>query len=147
MEQEMKFCQSCGMPLNAENLGTNANGSKNEDYCIYCYKDGKFLQDCTMDEMIEHCAQFVDEVNKGLPRPITTHAVNSPLFGIGRPRSSCSSEKMFLSEGGGSTPFCTEKQSPCACPGPWYGSCPRITTLVASKLVYFSALKMSYMLG
>ena len=68
---EQKFCQSCGMPLTDEILGTNADGSKNEDYCIYCYKDGKFLQDCSMDEMIEHCAQFVDEVNKGLPQPIT----------------------------------------------------------------------------
>ena len=29
MEQEMKFCQSCGMPLNDELLGTNADGSKN----------------------------------------------------------------------------------------------------------------------
>ena len=46
---EQKFCQSCGMPLTDEILGTNADGSKNEDYCIYCYKDGKFLQDCTMD--------------------------------------------------------------------------------------------------
>jgi len=51
--------------------GTNADGSKNSDYCIYCYQDGKFLQDCTMDEMIEHCAQFIDTVNKNLPRPIT----------------------------------------------------------------------------
>ena len=68
---EQKFCQSCGMPLTNEILGTNADGSKNEDYCMYCYKDGKFLQDCTMDEMIAHCAQFVDEVNKGLPQPIT----------------------------------------------------------------------------
>ena len=68
---EMKFCQSCGMPLNDQVLGTNADGSKNEDYCMYCYRDGKFLQDCTMEEMIEHCAQFVDEVNKGLPQPIT----------------------------------------------------------------------------
>ena len=59
------------MPLTDEILGTNADGTKNEDYCIYCYKDGKFLQDCTMDEMIEHCAQFVDEVNKNLPRPMT----------------------------------------------------------------------------
>ena len=84
------------MPLTEELLGTNADGSKNEDYCIYCYKDGKFLQECTMDEMIEHCAQlmeqreeseeifnspesrekktegqFVGEVNKGLPQPIT----------------------------------------------------------------------------
>ena len=68
---EQKFCQSCGMPLTREILGNNADGSKNEDYCIYCYKDGKFQQECTMDQMIEHCAQFVDEVNKGLPQPIT----------------------------------------------------------------------------
>ena len=67
---EQKFCQSCGMPLTDEILGTNADGSKNEDYCIYCYKDGKFLQDCTMDEMIAFCAQFVDEVNKNLPQAI-----------------------------------------------------------------------------
>ena len=71
LAMEQKFCQSCGMPLTNEVLGTNADGSKNEEYCMYCYKDGKFLQDCTMDEMIEHCAQFVDEVNKGLPQPIT----------------------------------------------------------------------------
>ena len=55
---EQRFCQSCGMPLTDDVLGTNADGTKNEDYCMYCYKDGKFLQDCTMEEMIEHCAQF-----------------------------------------------------------------------------------------
>ena len=41
-EVQMKFCQSCGMPLTDEVLGTNADGSKNEDYCMYCYRDGKF---------------------------------------------------------------------------------------------------------
>ena len=71
MEQEMKFCQSCGMPLNEENRGTNADGSKNDDYCMYCYQNGKFTNDCTMDEMIEFCAQFVDEVNKNMPKPMT----------------------------------------------------------------------------
>ena len=71
MEQEMKFCQSCGMPLNDENRGTNADGSKNDDYCMYCYQNGKFTNDCTMDEMIEFCAQFVDEVNKNMPKPMT----------------------------------------------------------------------------
>jgi len=71
MEQEMKFCQSCGMPLNDQMLGTNADGSKNEDYCMYCYKDGKFTNDCTMDEMIEFCAQYVDEVNKNISKPMT----------------------------------------------------------------------------
>ena len=71
MEKDIKFCQSCGMPLTDEVLGTNADGSKNEDYCMYCYRDGKFLQDCTMEEMIEHCAQFIGAVNEGLPNPIT----------------------------------------------------------------------------
>ena len=50
---EQKFCQSCGMPLTNEVLGTNADGSKNEDYCIYCYKDGKFTQDCTMEVLTD----------------------------------------------------------------------------------------------
>ena len=67
-----QFCQSCGMPLTKnEDCGTNADGSTNFDYCQYCFKDGKFLQDCTMDEMIEHCAQFIDEVNKQMPKPMT----------------------------------------------------------------------------
>lgn len=52
------------MPLTNEILGTNADGTPNEDYCIYCYKDGKFTQDMTMEQMIDHCAQFTDEINK-----------------------------------------------------------------------------------
>ena len=67
-----QFCQSCGMPLTKnEDCGTDADGSINFDYCKYCYQDGKFLQDCTMNEMIEHCAQFVDEINKNMPKPMT----------------------------------------------------------------------------
>ena len=77
---EQKFCQSCGMPLNAENLGTNADGSKNEDYCMYCYQNGKFTNDCTMDEMIEFCAQFVDEVNKNMPKPMTKEEYKDMMY-------------------------------------------------------------------
>jgi len=75
MEQQKlpPFCQSCGMPLTKDELfGINADNSINTDYCIYCYKDGKFVQDCTMDEMIEHCAGLLDEVNKGMPKPLTS---------------------------------------------------------------------------
>lgn len=61
---EQKFCQSCGMPLTKEISGTNADGSPNEDYCTYCYKDGKFTQDMTMEQMIDHCAKFTDEINR-----------------------------------------------------------------------------------
>ena len=60
------------MPLTSkEDCGTNADGSTNFDYCRYCFKDGKFTQDFTMDQMIEFCSEFIDEVNKGLPQPMT----------------------------------------------------------------------------
>ena len=59
---EMKFCQSCGMPLHsAEVLGTNKDQSSNEEYCIYCYKDGSFVNDCTMEEMIEGSVSHMRE--------------------------------------------------------------------------------------
>ena len=56
---EQKFCQSCGMPLNDQVLGTNADGSKNEDYCIYCYREGKFLQECTMEVLIDAASTVI----------------------------------------------------------------------------------------
>ncbi|WP_165020731.1 zinc ribbon domain-containing protein [Dysgonomonas sp. ZJ279] len=60
-----KFCQSCGMPLNtAADFGTNKDNSVNEDYCTYCFKEGSFAQDVTMDEMIDHCLNYLDEFNK-----------------------------------------------------------------------------------
>ena len=58
-----KFCQSCGMPMceGEDVYGTNADGSKSEDYCSYCYADGAFTSECTMDEMIEICVPHVVE--------------------------------------------------------------------------------------
>lgn len=61
---EQQFCQSCGMPLTNTNKGTNADGSLNEDYCTYCYQNGKFTQNLTMSQMIEFCAQFTDQINQ-----------------------------------------------------------------------------------
>ncbi|MCQ2239780.1 MAG: zinc ribbon domain-containing protein [Bacteroidaceae bacterium] len=69
---EIKFCQSCGMPLTDEILGTNADGSKNEDYCIYCYKDGTFTGNFTMEQMAEYCSMFVEEFNKNTGQNLTT---------------------------------------------------------------------------
>lgn len=60
---EQHFCQSCGMPLTAENKGANVDGSPNGEYCVYCYKDGRFTQDFTMSQMIEFCLQFIDQIN------------------------------------------------------------------------------------
>ncbi len=77
---EQKFCQCCGMPLNEEILGTNADGSKNEDYCIYCYKDGAFTSDCTMEEMAEFCAQYVDEFNKNTGQQLSREEYKAMLL-------------------------------------------------------------------
>ena len=44
-----------------EVCGTNQDGSINEEYCIYCYKDGTFVDDCTMDEMIEGSVRHMKE--------------------------------------------------------------------------------------
>ena len=67
-----QLCQSCGMKLTQNSdCGTNSDGSISYDYCHYCYKDGQFLQQCDMEGMIEHCTQFVDEMNKLLPHPVS----------------------------------------------------------------------------
>lgn len=52
---DMEFCQSCAMPMVSDLYGTNADGSKNEDYCSYCYQNGEFTSDITMEEMIDFC--------------------------------------------------------------------------------------------
>jgi hypothetical protein len=79
MEKEMRFCQSCGMPLTDEILGTNADGSKNEEYCIYCFKDGAFTGDFTMEEMIEFCSQFVEQYNKDSGQNLTQEEYKAML--------------------------------------------------------------------
>ena len=76
---EQKFCQSCGMPLTNEILGTNADGTKNEEYCIYCYKDGVFTDNLTMEEMVESCAQYVDDYNKNTGQNLTQEELKSML--------------------------------------------------------------------
>ena len=55
----MKFAKVVNAVTSDEVCGTNADVALSADYCTYCYQQGKFAQDCTMDEMIEHCAQFV----------------------------------------------------------------------------------------
>lgn len=61
---KMNFCQSCAMPLESLDLhGTNADGSKNEDYCHYCFQEGSFTKEESMEEMIETCVPFVSNGN------------------------------------------------------------------------------------
>lgn len=78
-----QFCQSCGMPLTCiEDCGIDADGSVNFDYCRYCYGGGRFLQECTMNEMIDHCSGFVDEVNRHMPKPMTMEEYKQMMQGF-----------------------------------------------------------------
>ena len=67
MENNMKFCQSCAIPMDKPELhGTNADGTPSEDYCCYCYQAGKFTADCTMEQMIEECAVIMEREVPGM---------------------------------------------------------------------------------
>ena len=78
------ICQSCAMPLEkAEDFGTNAGGSENEEFCTHCYQDGDFTQpDVTMDEMIDIVASFMD-----MPEGQATTSARSSLVGLNRWRN------------------------------------------------------------
>lgn len=51
------ICQCCGMPLEDDNISRETDGSFNEEYCKWCYKDGELvyhsLQEL-MDFLIPH---------------------------------------------------------------------------------------------
>lgn len=57
------YCQSCSMPLvNGELLGVEKDGSKNPDYCRYCYQDGTFTNpESTLKEMI---SQVIEQMER-----------------------------------------------------------------------------------
>ena len=56
------FCQSCSMPLRDSSLfGSEADGSKSDDYCHLCYRDGAFVSETTMEEMVVISAKGMSE--------------------------------------------------------------------------------------
>lgn len=57
-----KICQSCAMPITDDSLlGTNKDGSVNPDYCKYCFVDGEFVDNVSMEKYIEMCSQFGEQ--------------------------------------------------------------------------------------
>lgn len=63
------FCQCCGMPLEDDYISKETDGTFNEEYCKWCYNEGKFVY-TSMDELIdflmEHMAnkQLTKEENR-----------------------------------------------------------------------------------
>ena len=52
------YCQCCGMPLTEDAIISHeADGAFNEDYCKWCYADGKFVyssMDALLDFLMGH---------------------------------------------------------------------------------------------
>ncbi len=65
-----KFCQSCGMPMSKDPQkgGTEKDGSKNEIYCSFCYKNGEFTSPeiDTSEKMQKFCIEKMKE--QGMPK-------------------------------------------------------------------------------
>ena len=56
------ICQCCGMPLDDASLSREPDGAFNEDYCKWCYADGRFTYDsleALTDFLVEHMASEV----------------------------------------------------------------------------------------
>ena len=52
------------MPMGDESLfGTNMDGTKNSDYCKYCYKNGEFVDNVSMEKYIEMMVPFAAQAN------------------------------------------------------------------------------------
>jgi hypothetical protein len=61
MVNEIKICQSCGMPLNKDSDvgGTNSDSSKSDKFCSFCYMGGKFTDEgISLQEKIEKNIQI-----------------------------------------------------------------------------------------
>ncbi|MCL2215714.1 MAG: zinc ribbon domain-containing protein [Defluviitaleaceae bacterium] len=59
MSSEAPLCQSCAMPMDApEKFGLDAGGSRNEDYCCYCWQNGKFANESTLSQAVENNIPF-----------------------------------------------------------------------------------------
>ena len=74
-------CQCCGMPIEDSNISREADGNFNEEYCQWCYDDGKYTLDIWRryaeiggkEKLEEFKRQLIDELNtllniEGLPK-------------------------------------------------------------------------------
>jgi len=108
MEKNL-ICQSCSMPLEKEEyIGTNADGSQNLDYCVFCFKDGAFVQDIGLDEYIEYSLQFASEA--GMTKEEMRTYCKATLPTLKRWHCTCTSACES-----GYNPDCTCTSSECHC--------------------------------
>lgn len=60
--QQKLICQCCGMPLDDTTMSKESNGEFNEDYCKWCYTDGRFVYK-NIDELIDFLSVHMSNEN------------------------------------------------------------------------------------
>lgn len=62
------------MPLSEDVLGSESDGSKNREFCKFCYHNGRFTHpDYSLEQMIEHLQSHMDK--EKLPADIVEKAI------------------------------------------------------------------------
>ncbi len=56
------ICQCCGMPLDDASISREPDGAFNEEYCKWCYTDGKFVY-TNIGELIDFLAEQMTNDN------------------------------------------------------------------------------------
>ena len=56
------ICQCCGMPLDDSTISREIDGTFNEEYCKWCYADGKFVY-TSLTELIDFCVGHMSNEN------------------------------------------------------------------------------------
>lgn len=74
-------CQSCGMvPASECDLGTERDGARSRTYCAYCYQQGAFTEDITMEEQVERNLRDLDQWNKAMGLNLTEQQARTQLL-------------------------------------------------------------------
>lgn len=56
------ICQCCGMPLEDSSISREKDGALNEEYCKWCYEDGKFVYS-SKEQLIDFCVEHMANEN------------------------------------------------------------------------------------
>lgn len=56
------ICQCCGMPLDESSISKEIDGTFNEEYCKWCYTEGKFVY-TSLEELINFLVEHMSNEN------------------------------------------------------------------------------------
>lgn len=109
----MSICQSCGMNIAEDQYkGTNVDGSLSQEFCSYCFQNGKYTNNRSLEEQVEVGLSFDDKYQNASieeKEKIKEQAKNI-LSNLKRWNCTCTEECAS-----GYNPHCTCTSSECHC--------------------------------